>query len=373
MATRSDEEPVEPLSSAPTSPLPAATPPNPSSTVPPPALTRTRKLPRPPRSARGLGALGPVLGGFVDSPERQREFEARLRDASEPPRLGRYDILGIIGRGSVTTVLRALDPEDGHEIAIRVIHSDIDGRHGRRMLREARAMAELSHPNLMQTLHVDTVARHIFLVMELVRGKNLRKWMGSTPRPTWADCVQVYIQAGEGLAAMHAAGLVHRDFKPSSAIVDKDGRVRVIDFRLVLVPDDSPLIAPDNDDPVDGTANPGAVLGTPAYMPLAQLRGRPADPYSDQFSFCVSLYESLYGHRPFEGETVAALMRSMGSEHVRPAPGRTRVPSELREVVLRGLALEPHKRWNSMPDLLASLREVLRNKANPPRWRAWWR
>ena len=182
----------------------------------------------------------------------------------------------------------------------------------------------------------------------------------------------MYAQAARGLAAVHAAGLVHRDFKPSNAMVDDEGHVRVLDFRLVLVPTVPPMVLSDESEDdarsSDSPTNPGTVLGTPAYMPLAQMRGHTPDARSDQFAFCVSLYEALYGHRPYEGETVAALMLSMGSDQLRPAPPRSKVPREVREVVLRGLSQDPDKRWGSMDELADALTELL-----PSRWRLWWR
>ena len=207
----------------------------------------------------------------------------------------------------------------------------------------------------------------------------LQDWQDEEPRHGWKECVEVYLQAGRGLAAAHAKGLVHRDFKPSNALIDKEGRVRVLDFGLVRG------VAPDEEDDSsaeDATGAPqpkddalgvtltrtGKLMGTLAYMPLEQLDGRPADARSDQFSFCVSLYEAVYGERPFEGSSRAALAVSIGDGRVRPAPAGTKVPSKLRTILLRGLTAEPKQRWTSMEALLTELRRL--NSAKARRWLA---
>ncbi|MEM9461432.1 MAG: serine/threonine-protein kinase, partial [Myxococcota bacterium] len=216
--------------------------------------------------------------------------------------------------------------------------------------------------------------------LELVKGQTLRDWMRQDPPPDWRTCVEVFIQVGQGLAAAHKQDLVHRDFKPGNAIIDDEGRPRVLDFGLarqvhtdLADEDDEPSILErlriETDDPALGTplTRTGAVLGTPAYMPPEQMKGREADARSDQFSFCVSFYEAVYGERPFEGTTMVGLIVSMMGDAVRPAPKGSPVPARLRTLLLRGLAHEPAARWPSMDALLNELRTLM---APTRRWLA---
>ncbi len=195
--------------------------------------------------------------------------------------------------------------------------------------------------------------------MELVQGRSLREWVTREPCPDWRARTRAYLDAGRGLAAAHAEGLVHRDFKPSNAVIDDEGRVRVLDFGLAR---DAPEHDESREEPVNGVQEgaglgdsltlTGMVLGTPAYMPPEQMSGQEADARSDQFSYCVSLFESLYGQRPFDGNSLMALMVSMRSGMVCPAPKGSTVPSGLRTVLLRGLSVDPSLRWPSMDVLL---------------------
>ncbi|MEM9462747.1 MAG: tetratricopeptide repeat protein [Myxococcota bacterium] len=268
-----------------------------------------------------------------------------------------------------------------------------------RLLREARAMAKLSHPNVGPVFEADTTGGQTFVVMELVAGQTLRHWMRRVPSPDWRQCVKVFIQAGQGLAAAHARGLVHRDFKPSNAIVDDEGRTRVLDFglarRTVLdmteheedQTDDRPPQGPHARGPARGTmatrddeeptlyqieaqtlTETGVVMGTPAYMPPEQMKGCEADARSDQFSFCVSLYEAIYGERPFQGGTLTELMDAMNDGTVRPAPKGCPVPTRLRTILLQGLAAQPEQRWPSMDALLHQLRTLVAPRS--ARWMA---
>ncbi len=231
-------------------------------------------------------------------------------------------------------------------------------------------MAKLSHPNVVQVYEVGQLEGRTFVAMELVKGQTPREWMQREPRPEWRQCVRLFIQLGDGLAAAHAQGLIHRDFKPGNAIIDDQGRARVLDFGLARYVNDGETLT-DSVDTQSARTGPqqvvtsqmsltetGAVLGTPAYMPLEQMLGQEADARSDQFSFCVSLHEAIYGERPFEGATMMALMVAMKRGMLRPAPKGTKVPAALRKVLLRGLAVEPEQRWPSMEALLDELRRL---------------
>jgi serine/threonine protein kinase len=237
------------------------------------------------------------------------------------------------------------------------------------MLREAQLMAKLSHPNVVQVYDVGVYSGRVFLAMEFVQGVTLREWLHGTPtapRPAprpWPEVLAIYIQAGHGLAAAHAAGLVHRDFKPDNVLVGADGRARVLDFGLArsdALPDDPGISTERNDDSLESTRSrsrrlnerpltaAGAVIGTPAYMSPEQHLRIVTDARSDQFSFCVSLYEGLHGERPFAGHTANELRGAVLTGRIRePPPGR-RTPSWLRKVLARGLKVVPEQRFSDM-------------------------
>ncbi|MEM9452528.1 MAG: tetratricopeptide repeat protein, partial [Myxococcota bacterium] len=305
--------------------------------------------------------------------------------AAEPQRLGRYVVLKTLGAGGMGTVLEAFDRTLERRVAVKVLHKEIDPKHTARLLREAQAMAKLSHPNVVQVFDADAVGGQTFVAMELVRGQTLEAWIRQDPPPGWRACVEVFIQVGQGLAAAHKQGLVHRDFKPSNAIIDDEGRPRVLDFGLVRQVETNS--APNKDDKDGEDDEPstlqrlrsksdppafdipltrtGAILGTPAYMPPEQMKGREADARSDQFSFCVSLYQAVYGEHPFNGNTLMGLMASMTRGTVRPAPKGSAVPARLRTVLLRGLTPDPDQRWPSMEALITALRHLVA----PRTWR----
>jgi serine/threonine protein kinase len=201
--------------------------------------------------------------------------------------------------------------------------------------------------------------------MEYVHGETLKRWRIVGHR-RWTEILAVYERAGSGLAAAHEAGLVHRDFKPDNVLIGHDGRVRVTDFGLARSVDDDdsppsprdPTRVPGNEEHMMHRTRTGAFVGTPAYMSPEQLRGEIADARSDIFSFCVALYEALYGERPFEATTVSELLAAVEAKRVRPAPilTRTRTPSWVREILLRGLCASPEARFPSMRALLDAFR-----------------
>ncbi|MEM7157900.1 MAG: serine/threonine-protein kinase [Myxococcota bacterium] len=275
--------------------------------------------------------------------------------------LGRYLVIATLGRGGMGTVFEAYDETLGRVIAIKLLHTGTTERHAQRLQREAKALAKLSHPNVVHVYEVGRANDQWYIAMELVPGQTLRQWQAD--EHDWRACVDVYLQAGHGLDAAHAAGLVHRDFKPDNCIIDEAGRVRVLDFGLVT---DTVLASQGSDSGEASTTldaeaqlpvtRTGALLGTVAYMPPEQLDGRPANASGDQFSFCVSLYEALYGQRPFPGSSVATLMDAIEAGRVRPPPADRHVPGTLRAVLLRGLSSQASQRWPSMAALLDELR-----------------
>lgn len=294
-------------------------------------------------------------------------------DMAHALRFSRYLLIEEIGRGGMGVVLRAYDPALRREVALKILRKDVLTRTAReRLVREARSMARVSHPHVVQIYDVewgddDTLA----LVLEYVPGRTLRQWLADAPR-SWNEVLEVLIAAGRGLAAAHAEGLVHRDFKPDNVLIGLDGRARVTDFGLVreLRPEESAPNAepqsatPDRvDDIVTGA---GSVVGTLVYLAPERLRGVQADANTDQFAYCVTLWESLFGSRPFNGRTVVELAVEMTSRRIEPPEDAPKIPGWLLDAVRRGLELEPQRRWPSMESLLETLS---RRTTRQPRWR----
>jgi serine/threonine-protein kinase len=280
--------------------------------------------------------------------------------------IGRYLIVDTLGAGGMGVVYAAYDPELDRRVALKALHSaegDSQGGGRGRLFREAQAMARLSHPNVVTVYDVIGEGEMVLVAMELVEGTSLRKWLEEGKRP-WRAIVEAFAQAGKGLAAAHDAGIVHRDFKLDNVLRGVDGQVKVVDFGLARSAARR-SVAPDGSAPASGSPGSrdlpmnvtleGQVVGTPAYMPPDQLRGAPADARSDQFAYCVALYEALYGVVPFEGTTLLSLAQSMEADRVRPAPRETDVPGWLRAIVLRGLRADPAERFPTMQALLAAL------------------
>ena len=316
-------------------------------------------------------------------------------------------VLGLLGRGGMGEVYAAYDPELDRKVAIKLLRLRGDegsASEGRiRLMREAQAIAKLSHPNVVTVYDVGTFEGDVFIAMQFVEGHTVGYWMHAQRR-AWPDVVNVFAEAGRGLEAAHGEGLVHRDFKPENVMLSADGHVRVMDFGLArvmierydgdrplaaAVPPESPFLPVNDIDPESTVATgrgnkiipqprsttqafdirltqTGEMLGTPAYMSPEQFFGRPIDARSDQFSFCVALYEALYGERPFPGTKLNVLVDSVITGHVKPAPRDAKVPSWLRKLVLRGLRPNPEERWPSMAALIA---ELERTRSVAPRRR----
>ncbi len=289
--------------------------------------------------------------------------------ASEQPfRIGRYTILRPLGRGGMGIVYAAYDDKLDRKIALKLVYISRErGTIGQaRLLREAQALARLSHPNVVQVYEVGEHDRQVFLAMEFVSGTTLRAWSRASPRP-WREVLAIYQQAGRGLAAAHTVGLVHRDFKPDNALLADDGRVRVLDFGLARavvgdpddpqppVPSDSlrSSISLDTMDLSEPLTAVGLLLGTPAYMSPEQLLRQPTDARSDQYSFCVALWEALHGARPFTGRTLGELKLQVFAGP--PRHPRGPVPAWLGRVLTRGLAVDPTQRFPDMDTLLVAL------------------
>ncbi|HET7500606.1 MAG TPA: serine/threonine-protein kinase [Kofleriaceae bacterium] len=283
--------------------------------------------------------------------------------------VGRFLITRVLGVGGMGTVYVARDATLGREVAIKVHHVHHTPGSAHRLRREAMAMARLAHPNVVTVFEVGDFQGHPFVVMEYVPGTTLRAWLGAEPRGV-REILATVIAAGEGLAAAHDAGLVHRDFKPENVLIGADGRVRVGDFGLARELDskEHPQVAAGGpadralDPPLTPVTQTGMVLGTPAYMSPEQYAGRPVDARADQFAFCVTAWEALWGERPFEGASFAELCAAISSGTRRAPPSTPRVPSRVRLALERGLAVDPERRFPTMHALLAAIRPAGRRR-----------
>jgi tetratricopeptide (TPR) repeat protein/predicted Ser/Thr protein kinase len=277
------------------------------------------------------------------------------RDGSPGATIGRFVVLGSLGRGGMGVVLSAYDPLLDRKVALKLLRPDVwSGRsesEGRaRLQREAQAMAKLSHSNVVTVYEVGTVGEQQFIAMEFVDGQTLSAWLRHGARD-WREIVRRFVAAGRGLQAAHAAGLVHRDFKPENVLIGSDGRPRVGDFGLVSGVRSS---AGDRADEL-GATRAGAIMGTPGYMSPEQMRGEATNAQSDQFSFCVALYEALHQERAFPDDEPEAQREAVLSGRVRPSPRKSGLPARLTEALLRGLRVDPAERWPSMEVLLDAL------------------
>jgi eukaryotic-like serine/threonine-protein kinase len=262
-----------------------------------------------------------------------------------PARIGRYEVLARLGQGGMGVVCTAYDDRLERKVAIKLLSrgprgGTDDSTRVSRLEREAQALAQISHPNVLQVFEVGRYEAQVYIVLEYVKGSTLGVWCRAAPR-SWRAVLEKYLQAGEGLQAAHAVGIVHRDFKPDNALVDAAGRVRVMDFGLARVG-----LAPEPASGGGETAtaqtserssptlelsltSPGAVLGTPAYMAPEQFRGEDVDARTDVYCFCVALWEALFGARPFRGRDLAELRADVLSGRAPTARAGRRVSAWL--------------------------------------------
>lgn len=269
-------------------------------------------------------------------------------------RLGRYEIIDVVGEGAFGKVYRARDPQLGRTIALKVLEA-LPARGD--VLAEARVMATIGHPNVVAIHDAgvvpaerDDAPPRVFLAMELVDGDTLAGWLAQ-PR-SLAQRLDVLRQCGRGLAAAHAAGIVHGDFKPANALVGRDGRVRVVDFNLArpAVPDDG------------AAALASTVAGTPAYMAPELWRGEAPSERSDQFALCATAWEVVFGARAFDAASLEALRAQIAEGAAPSPPRRPAVPARVARAIARGLARDPAARHASIAAVVAAL-EPRRSRA----------
>jgi len=277
----------------------------------------------------------------------------------------RYVVIGRLGAGGMGSVYAAYDAQLERRVAIKMLHPDVRGVEGHaRLFREAQAMARLTHPNVVAVYDVGTYGDDVFIAMEHIEGQTLKAWMAE-PRP-WREALSILEAAGRGLAAAHAAGIIHRDFKPENVLLGKDGRVVVADFGIARAQGSEPTppaetapvsVPPPSSGPSALDApltETGTLLGTIGYMAPERAFDSRDDARSDQFSFAVTLYRALYRQSPFVYSSAPTYLEALESPPRAP-PAGTPVPTWVQAVVARGLEREPADRFASMADLLAAL------------------
>lgn len=295
------------------------------------------------------------------------------RVAAQGSRIGRFVLLRKLGSGGMGSVFAAYDESIDRKVALKLLRYAPTDSSARKLhtLREARAAARISHPNIISIYEVGETDGDIHIAMEYVDGSTLLEWQTSGER-SWREILEMYLQVGEALLAAHGANVVHRDFKPDNVLIGKDGRPRVVDFGLARVgwtdggvelaemcgPTDTDAGAPST----GRITRQGVVFGTPGYMSPEQHRGGDIDSRSDQWSFCAALYEALYGCLPFAGSTLREHAESVRRPPRSPPLG-TKVPDELRRAIFRGLSPDPDQRFCSMAELLTTLEQELRGGA----------
>jgi tetratricopeptide (TPR) repeat protein len=371
-----------------------------------PLRRHTRTIPDPPAPPRPAGYPLDVPPHSETPTRDDEELEVPRRDPHDKPTrdlpslarrakplmLARYILLGQLGSGGTSLVYRAFDPELDRKVALKLLQPRKSGgdRGRKRLHREAQAMAKLTHPNVV-TVHdvslyeeldlgldaafhgevLEIPPSGVFIVMELVEGGDLRRWLNRRHRP-WRAVLEVMLGAGRGLAAAHEVGIVHRDFKPGNVLIGDDGRVLVSDFGLARPATPSNVASPDGPAPSpswddagnDVLTREGAVLGTPPYMSPEQHAGDGSDPRSDQFGFGVTLYEALFGVRPFSG-SMGEMLRAKQAGRLRPIPTSAEVPARVVAVIERSLRPDAKDRYPTMTELLEALERASRPRVSP--------
>ena len=273
--------------------------------------------------------------GALESAVAKASVIDGLFGEGSPPQLGRYALRSLLGSGAHGQVYVADDPQLGRQVAIKLVETEPGP--------EAEALAQLSHPNVVSVFDLGVDADQAYIVMELVDGRDLARVLREdVPDP--ARIVEMFVDAGRGLAAAHAVGLVHRDFKPTNVLVTPKGAAKVADFGLARVEPTPPTSEPRTDT---------SAAGTVAYMAPEQHAGRRVDAKADQYAFCVALWEALTGDLPFAGPTPDALEQAKRGGLAARVPAS--VPRELGLVLRRGLSADPADRFESMNELLAAM------------------
>ena len=369
-------------------------------------------------------AIDPRPAG-IEAHLHQQALRSRLLGVSaDPVRIGHFIILDKLGEGTAGTVFSAYDEQLDRRVAVKVLPSrdELDfasKQPALRFLRETRALARLSHVNVVRIYEAGEYEQHLYIAMELVTGQTLQTWLARNPKAPLTDLLPIFVQLGQGLAAAHRAGVIHRDFKPANVLIGDDGVPQIADFGLARLLRPSAASQRSDDDDDDGDGDPdsadsadsessddhsdaggsvsrtrlpeaaitatGAVLGTPRYMAPEQYRGERVDGRSDQFSFCVVLWEAIYRRPPFVGRSLfeiqAAIARgptAAPAEALTAASARepavatttkagAKVPKAVHQMLLRGLAANPADRFDNMEQIVAVLQHQLEPRRRPQR------
>lgn len=320
--------------------------------------------------------------GDLDRKLRKAHIRASLFGRRPPAiKLERFTLLERVGAGGMGEVYSAYDERLDRKVAIKLVKNSIQAssQAGERLIREARILAKLSHPNVVQVYDTGVVEGQVYIAMEFIHGQTMTRWLQSLDSLSEQERMRAVgeklVAAGRGLEAAHRAGLAHRDFKSDNILVGKDGRVCVVDFGLARARDGHALArrgdatpvppnrqqartqarAPDFEDATAPLTPEDALVGTPAYMAPEVLRREIADQHSDQFSFCVVLYEALHGHRPFVGTTIKELLGAINSGEIPVGALDRAVPLPVRRALRRGLSAVPNHRFTDMGQLLYEL------------------
>jgi serine/threonine protein kinase len=309
--------------------------------------------------------LPPEIAGMgVEAQALFERVRLRLGLGDGPVEIGRYQLRGRLGEGGMGVVYLAWDPQLGREVAVKLVRARPLANTTKlraRLLREARILAKLRHPNVVTIYDAGEHGGEVFLAMEYVPGHSLREWQENEQRPL-VEVLRLYLEAGRGLAAAHAVGIVHRDFKPDNVLISADHHALVGDFGLANTAGDDQASADDDvpeGGPLDADARmtrTGELLGTVAYMAPEQLRGESVDARSDQYSFCLALWEAATEQRPFDGRNPDELATAKADA----APnGGEKLPNWLRRTLEVGLAADPRARHPDMETLVTKLERGL--------------
>ena len=275
--------------------------------------------------------------------------------------IGTYRLDHQLGEGGMGTVYRATDMKLNRAVAIKFVSTDLaDASARRRFQREAQLASSLNHPHILTVHDAGELDGRQYLVSELVDGGTLRDWIKASPR-SWQDVVELVIGLADGLATAHEAGILHRDVKPENVLITKTGYAKLADFGLAKLRESPSLVA---DAPTETRTRPGIIVGTVAYMSPEQASGQPVDARSDVFSFAVVLYELLGGRRPFRGSTDLDVLHAIAHRSADRLPES--IPRPLRELIERALQKDPAQRVQTMREVVADLRRLVRQSGTTP-------
>ncbi|CAN5546071.1 hypothetical protein BH11MYX1_BH11MYX1_31410 [soil metagenome] len=326
--------------------------------------------------ARNRAPAGLEPATAVERPDQRMNALELMSDAHDPldelapgAMVARYVVRARLGAGGMGVVYAAFDPELGREVAIKVLapglgSSAASSLYDERLRREARALAQLAHPNVVAIYDVGRVGERVFIAMELLDGDTLARWCRGERRSPRV-ILDHFVAAGRGLAAAHRTGIVHRDVKPENMMLGKDGRVRVVDFGLARAAGAADLEIGGGPKLFGALTATGAVMGTPHYMAPEQHRGEEVDARTDQFAFCVALYGALYDTRPFAGDDLESLARAVEAGELREPPRRHSIPRRVWRALRRGMAPLPAARFATLDELLEQLAHVRGSRWTP--------